>query len=109
MITRLSKRCGGEHAHQHLVGGRAKHAEDYPLELISEILRGIRDTADHEDDWGDSHGEDVEKATKVAGCFHDDTNTSLGAAYRTEDALAKTENLSVKFKYMSGKNKDRKL
>ena len=109
MIERLSKRCGGDHVHQHLVGGRAKHAEDYSLELISEILRGVRDTADHEDDWGDSHGEDVEKATKVAACFHDDRNTNLGAVYRAEDALAKTEKLSVKFKYFNGKNEDRKL
>ena len=81
MIKRLSKRCGGDHAHQHLVGGRAKHAEDYSLELISEILRGIRDTADHEEDWGDSHGKDVQSATKVAACFHDDRNTNLGAVH----------------------------
>ena len=109
MIKRLSKRCGGDHAHQHLVSGRAKAAEDYSLELISEILRGIRDTADHEEDWDDSLGKDVENATKVAGCFHDVKDINLGAVYKAEDAMAKTENLSVKFKHDKGRSEVRKL
>ena len=50
MLKRLSRRCQGDHANQHLVGGRAKLAENYPIELITEILRGMRDTADFEEE-----------------------------------------------------------
>ena len=46
MLDRLSRRCSGDHVHQHLVGGRAKAAEDYSIELVTEILRGVRATAD---------------------------------------------------------------
>ena len=50
MLKRLSKRCSKDHDHQQLVGGRAKACENYAPELITEILRGIRDTADHEEE-----------------------------------------------------------
>ena len=52
MIKRLSRRCSKTHVHQQLVGGRAKACEDYSIELVTDILRGMRDTADHEEDWG---------------------------------------------------------
>ena len=48
MLKRLSKLCKGEHDHQPLIGGRASQAAFYPLPLVMEILRGIRDTADRE-------------------------------------------------------------
>ena len=75
MLKRLSRRCSGKHVHQHLVGGRAKAAEDYSLDLITEILRGMRDTADHEDKWDDGHGSDVDTAVKSAGMLHDIRST----------------------------------
>ena len=34
-------------------GGRAKQAENYPLDLVVEIIRGMRDTADFEEERGD--------------------------------------------------------
>ena len=46
LIQRLSRRCSGKRVHQPLLGGRARDAEHYPIDLIVEILRGIRDTAD---------------------------------------------------------------
>ena len=46
MIRGLSRRCSKDHLHQPLLDGRAKAAEHYPMELVVEILRGIRDTAD---------------------------------------------------------------
>ena len=46
MLSRLSARCPGDHIHQHLVGGRAANAAFHPPELITSILRGMRDTAD---------------------------------------------------------------
>ena len=48
MLERLSTRCDKSHSHQHLVGGRAAAAAYYPAKLISQILRGMRDTADAE-------------------------------------------------------------
>lgn len=46
MLARLRKRCSGTHKHQPLLANRAKDAAFYSLELITEILRGIRDHAD---------------------------------------------------------------
>ena len=48
MAARLSKRRSGDHAHQPLLSGRAKDAAFYPLKLVTEILRGVRDTAEAE-------------------------------------------------------------
>ena len=81
------------------MGGRAKAAEDCSVELITEILRGIRDTADFEEEWGDSNEPDLDQAMLSAGLLHDVKYSSLAAAYRVEDAKAETENLSVKCKY----------
>ena len=53
MLNRLAKRCSGEHSHGPLLAGRAKHAETYPMGLIVDILRGMRDENDrlpHDDD-----------------------------------------------------------
>ena len=85
MLKRLSQRCRGDHVHQHLVGGRAKAAEDDSLELITEILRGMRDTADFEEDWGDAQDGDLDQAMLTAGLLHDVRFPSLVAAYRAED------------------------
>ena len=54
MRDRLSKRCSGQHTHQPLLGGRAADAAFYPLPLITQILRGMRDTfeAENPDDTG---------------------------------------------------------
>ena len=84
MIKRLSRRCSGDHEHQYLVGGRAKAAEDYPLELVTEILRGIRDTADHEEEWGDATDKKLNSAMVTAGLLHDVQLSCLAAAYRAE-------------------------
>ena len=86
-----------------MVGGRAKAAEDYSIELITEILRGIRDTADLEEEWGDANDPDVDKAATTAGLMHDIEPSSLAAAYRAENAKADTSNLKVKCKHTSGK------
>ena len=103
MIRRLSRRCSKTHVHQQLVGGRAKACEDYSIELVTDILRGMRDTADHEEDWGDSNPVDLDVAMVSAGLMHDVKYSSLAAAYRAEDARIETNNMSIKFKYLSGK------
>ena len=46
MLECLSRRCAGKHVHQPLMGGRAAEAAFYPMDLITAILRGMRNTAD---------------------------------------------------------------
>ena len=109
MLKRLSRRCKGDHVHQHLVGGRAKAAEDYSLELVTDILRGMRDTADHEEEWGDANNKDLDTAMVNAGLLHDVRFSSLAAAYRAEDLKQETQNLSVRFKHFDGRISSSKL
>ena len=103
MLDRLSRRCAGDHVHQHLVGGRAKAAEDYSIELVTEILRGVRDTADAEEKWGDECSEELIASMRTAGVMHDVHDVSVAAAYRAEDLDAATEKLTVKLKYADGR------
>ena len=103
MLKRLSRRCSGQHVHQHLVGGRAKAAENYSVELITEIIRGIRDTADFEEEWGDALEPDLDKAMLCAGLLHDAKYSSLAAAYRAQDAKEEIANMKVRCKHRSGK------
>ena len=42
------------------------------MELVSDILRGTRDTADDEEKWGDETTTDVATAMCDAGLLHDD-------------------------------------
>ena len=99
LLQRLSRRCKGDHVHQHLVGGRAKAAKDDPTELTSDILRGMRDTADAAEDWGDSNGKEVVTSMNSPGLMHDCKRMNLAAAYQAEEAPKDTENLSVRFKH----------
>ena len=103
MLKRLSKRCSRDHDHQQLVGGRAKACENYSPELITEILRGIRDTADHEEEWGDECVSSLDATMMSAALLHDVRTSSLVAAYRAQDLKEETENLSVKFKHTNGR------
>ena len=105
MLQRLSRRCKGDHEHQHLVGGRAKAAENYPLDLVTEILRGMRDTADHEEQWGDETNSDITQAMLQCSMFHEPKFSSLVAAYRAQDLEEQTQRMSVKVKFQNGKNR----
>ena len=80
MMARLRTRCDKSHPHQRLVGGRAKDAAYYPPDLITEILRGIRDTADAEH-VEKSESIDLDMAMRKAGCLHDQSAKSLAAAF----------------------------
>ena len=102
MLKRLSKRCSKTHDHQQLVGGRAKACENYSPELITEILRGIRDTADHEEEWGDECVASLDANLMCAALLHD-VRLSLVATYRAQDLKEETERLSVKFKHTNGR------
>ena len=44
MLGELSLRCDRSHDHQHLVEGRASAAENYPLDLVMAIVRGMAKT-----------------------------------------------------------------
>ena len=102
MLRRLSTRCDGTHHHQHLISGRAAAAAYYPPKLISQILRGMRDTADAEhveSDWTPEMG----VAMINAAMHHDQPATSLVAAYRESDLAHANANRKLTFKYMDGR------
>ena len=101
MLSRLSARCPGDHEHQHLIGGRAANAAFYPPELITNILRGMRDTADAEYMEVD---EDVSMDTAMhsAGALHDIPACSIGAAYRESDLSHTNAQRRVTFKFLNG-------
>ena len=109
MIKRLSRRCSKTHVHQHLVGGRAKAAEEYPLDLICEFLRGMRDTADSNIEVADDYNQDLVFATRSAEMFHGTDSMNVAAAYRAKDVEEDTKDLSVKFKHHDGHVEDTKL
>ena len=102
MLKRLSTRCDRTHTHQHLISGRATAAAYYPPKLISQILRGMRDTADAEhaeSDWTPEMG----IAMVHAAMHHDQPATSLVAAYRESDLAHANAQRKVTFKYMDGR------
>ena len=104
MLKRLSARCPADHEHQHLMGGRAAHAAYYPPMLITNILRGMRDTADAEHQDID---QDVEMTVAMAhaGALHDVQATSLNAAYREDDLNHENAKRTVNFKFLNGYSK----
>ena len=60
------------------------------------MLRGMRDTADFEEEWGDQNEADLDHAMLNAGLLHDVKFTSLAAAYRAKDLEEETKRLTVK-------------
>ena len=104
MLQRLSKRCPGNHVHQHLVGGRAKQAAYYPSGLIEAILRGIRDTADHEAlrERDPDCPEHLLQAVLQVGQFSDQ-GLSVQAKARAEEIRSKLHRLKVPFKHHDGR------
>lgn len=72
MLKRLNKRCDKSPQHQHPLGGRAANAAYYPPELITEMLRGIRDTADAEH-HDPEHSTAMMAQMAAAGMLHDQT------------------------------------
>lgn len=79
------------------------------MELINEIMKGMMDTADSEEEWGDETEEGLDRAMLSASLVHDTKFTSLAAAYRAQDLREETERLMVKCKYKRGKADDVQL
>ena len=107
MLRRLSKRCGKGHDHQHLMGGRAAAASFNSKELVLEILRGMRDTADLEEPWEEP---DVEMVIAMAkASITDDGEKDLVAVMKQEDLARQVGSPSIKFKYADGRVTTQKL
>ena len=102
MLRRLSTRCDKSHTHQHLVGGRAAAAAYYPAKLISQILRGIRDTADAEAKE-DVYSVEMAHAMVSAAMMQDQAPFSLIAAYKESDLAHSNAQRKVLFKYLDGR------
>ena len=84
------------------MGGRAAAAADYPAKLISQILRGIRDTADAEAKEPEYTAEMAE-AMLSASLMQDQAPMSLMAAYRESDLAHSNSQRKVIFKYLDGR------
>ena len=108
IVRRLQRRCKGGHSHQHLEGGRASKAEIYPLELVLEILRDIRDQCD-----GLAREDDPDlAAVNVASLLHSGFNAdkhgrplvinSVRYAFAIQDATLKVNKFTCPVKYMDG-------
>ena len=70
MLLRLNKRRGGKYEHQHLEGRRTAKAAIYPRQLIVNILRGMRGTADarvHEPQQEENNPDVVSSVTCCSG------------------------------------------
>ena len=108
MLSRLSRRCPGDHVHQHLIGGRAADAAFYPPELITDILRGMRDTDDAEHMEVDE--DDIMVAAMArAGALHDLPADSICAAYRESDLSHDNAQKTFQFKFLNGYNQTIRL
>ena len=84
MLKRLNVRCDGGHQHQHLSGGRASAAAFYPMKVVTEIVRGMRDT------WDAEH---VDESEVVAQCnYGGETGTQNTIVVQSEfnDPLERT-------------------
>lgn len=108
MTKRLSQRCSKDNDHQMLVGGRAKAAQDYPTELIKEILRGIRATEDHEEQWDPLAPAPVTQAMACAGLLQD-VPQSRYAVYRDEALESLYGDNVVTFRFANGPTEKRHL
>ena len=106
MLARLSARCPGDHVHQHLIGGRAADAAFYPPELVTNILRGMRDTADAECNDPCMTHVDMTVAMARAGSLHDIPAYSLKASYRESDLSHQNAQMKVKFRFLKGHSID---
>ena len=87
----------------------ALYVEQTFAALLRKTFRGMRDTADAEEKWGDETTTDVATAMCAAELFHDVHTTSVAAAYTNEDLNAATEKLTVKVKYADGRTASTEL
>ena len=107
MLARLSKKCDKSHRHQQLTEGRAAAAAFYPPQLIEQILRGIRDTADAEaQQKQDALDEDLDRSLLVqalhrAGAVHD-VPAPLPLRIQEQDLEKKLAHLKISIKHADG-------
>ena len=103
MLRRLAVKCPGGHAHEHLVGGKAKAAAFYPPQLVEAILRGIRDTADAQDQQQfPEMPEEFICAMTRAGRVQD-VPPGVEAKVDAQSKADQVQHYRVPFKYASGK------
>ena len=101
MAVRLSTRCSRDHPHEPLLGGRAADAAFYPTPLITEILRGMRDTADAEAPAEDLAPPDLQHASTAMGLCHD-VPAGIRAAVAAEDLADAHRKRFTKFRMHDG-------
>ena len=101
MLKRLSRRCKGDHHHEHILGGRAKDAALYPLPLIVEILRGMRDEADHKFHVYDSDDATMNMVSAIHATFPPPLPTHT-AQYDAERRAEQDKDRRCEVQYLGG-------
>ena len=89
------------------MGGRAAGAAFYSPQLVGEILRGMRDTEDHEaaKDNPDLEDPNAQSAMLVAGSLHDVPIAPVLATVQQEDLASKNKHHVTTFKMSDGSSK----
>lgn len=106
MNARLSKRCRNDHEHHALNGRNIEQAAFYPVGLRLAILRGIRDTSDHDmrlQEELDNIGTELIAATRAC---HQPVNAyplPVAAAMKQEDAKT-MKSYVTPFKVITGES-----
>lgn len=98
MLARLSRRCQRDHPHQPLLGGKSKSAENYSIELIVEILRGIRDTQDQRDLGHDATDKHLHHLMSMNSGFANAGTPSYDNKFKSDDAERKFEDMNINVK-----------
>ena len=108
MLARLGRKCDRKHVHQHLMEGRGKAAAYYPDQLVQQILRGIRDTADEEDRRAslprgphELPCHELVHAVTVAGSLAD-TDPAIVTQLEARDIEQKLQRLKIPVKHANG-------
>ena len=79
------------HIHQPLLSGRAAGAAFYPLTLITELLRGMRDTFDAERPDHSPEDHELRRGMARAALLHDEPVGVLAALQQEDLARANTK------------------
>ena len=104
MAHRLSTRCKGDHQHHALHGKQLEQAAFYPAKLRLQLLRGMRDTSDHDRAKEEETDQDIAllKATRSCAEPNNSFPETVAAAIRREDASKKKPDPVTPFKFQSG-------
>ena len=108
MAQRLSRRCDHSHDHKALHGKDLERAAFYPMKLRLEILRGMRDEADHADTLRPDDEEAPNVLAATLACQEPVNELPRSVAFELRQEKAPTCKVAP-FKLQNGKSLDVRL